>query len=92
MSRSIPSLLPQDIYSLGEEGERVFNVTKGAFMDNATYNQLVSDENTFLSDVALTLGDVLLFKHLVTKHLALKTDDLNVSMFLETHDHIRGGG
>jgi hypothetical protein len=38
-----------------------------------------------VQDVALFFGDILFLKHLFSKWLALRTKDLNVSLFMEGH-------
>lgn len=46
--------------------------------------------DSFLTHVALTLGDVLLLKHVMTKLSNLWSRDFNVSLFVEGHAHLDG--
>lgn len=48
----------------------------------------VADDEDTLQNIALTLGDALLLRHLLMKFLALATRDVNVSLLLETHVHL----
>ena len=38
-----------------------------------------------LEKIALWFGDMLFLKHLITKWLALKLSDVNISLFMESH-------
>eukprot|EP00048_Salpingoeca_helianthica_P015592 m.227558 g.227558 ORF g.227558 m.227558 type:complete len:255 (+) comp17247_c0_seq1:170-934(+) len=46
------------------------------------------DHHEFLTNIAFFFGDLLLLKHVLAKWKALRTRDLRVSLFLETHVHL----
>jgi hypothetical protein len=78
-----------DAHSLSLEAPRIFNETEWNKFKNHSENDIyVEEAEGYLGDVALMLGDVLLMKHLVGKHVSLRANDGNVSVFLETHQHL----
>lgn len=51
-------------------------------------HQVTLKHHEFLTNMAFFFGDVLLLKHVLVKWQSLRTRDLRVSLFLETHVHL----
>jgi len=83
-------LIAWDYKDLSHEAPVIFNTSNPNFPNgNNSENKIIEREQEgFLTDIAMMLGDVLLLKHLITKIKSLATHDLTLSAFIETHSHL----
>merc|ERR550514_2261828 len=68
----------------------VWDLTRIGVMEEDGQGRISWKNHSVIDDTALMLGDFLLARHLLSKWYALKTRDISVSLFLETHVHIGG--
>ena len=87
---ALPCLIAAMLYFV------VWDVTQIGRKVEVGDDQITLKNHAIVTDVALMLGDCLLLRHLIGKWAALRTRDVGVSLFLETHVHIgrahSGGG